>query len=104
MSDIRSVEPTWDAGLIVVCRACEGYAKSLRRGLKEALAAEGLRKHVRIVESSCLDVCPKRATTVVIATRSGTHVAIVPEDEHDAQALAPLLRQVTRPSGGGAIL
>ncbi len=61
----RTVKPSWKRGLVLVCRACDGDAKGLRRGLKTALAEAGLRKGVRVVASGCLDVCPKRANAVV---------------------------------------
>jgi (2Fe-2S) ferredoxin len=61
----RTVKPSWKRGLVLVCRACDGDAKGLRRGLKTAFAEAGLQKRVRVVASGCLDVCPKRANTVV---------------------------------------
>ncbi|GAC1301093.1 MAG: hypothetical protein NVSMB19_08820 [Vulcanimicrobiaceae bacterium] len=98
MREIRPARPPWDAALIV-CRKCDGYDKSLRRDVKEALAAAGLRKRVRVVESSCLDVCPKRGTTVVIATPDGSDVAIVPADVRGAAACAALVLRVQERCG-----
>lgn len=91
MNDLRTARPVWEAGLIIVCRECDGYSKKLKRGLKDALDEAGLRKCVRIVESECLDICPKRATTVVTASAEGLQVTLVPRSSHGADKLAPLL-------------
>jgi len=99
VANIRTVRPSWDAGLLVVCRKCDGYTKSLRRDLREALKARGLAKRVRVVESTCLDVCPKRATTVVLATPTGSDVALIPNSDRGAEALALFVRRFTKRNG-----
>lgn len=64
----ESVRATWRDGVVLVCRECDG-AKGLdpeqaRQALKhEAKAALG-RRSVVVVETSCLDVCPKKGVTV----------------------------------------
>ncbi|GAC1397213.1 MAG: hypothetical protein NVS3B17_13270 [Vulcanimicrobiaceae bacterium] len=55
--------------LIAVCKACDGDGKALRRSLERALADRGRGKTVRVVASSCLDVCPKNAVAVAVADR-----------------------------------
>jgi hypothetical protein len=48
--------------LVAVCSECEGgkrLAKAMRAELKQSQTRD-----VRVVRSSCLDVCPKRGVTV----------------------------------------
>ncbi len=71
-----------------MCKECAGEPKALRKALKQVLKARG-RRDVRVVASSCLDVCPKRATTVAAGGADGTRVLVVPpgaraEDVADA--------------------
>ncbi|GAC1307323.1 MAG: hypothetical protein NVSMB21_11150 [Vulcanimicrobiaceae bacterium] len=104
MLSFRKARPSWDLGLVVVCRKCDGYEPSLRRGLKKALVDCGARRRVRVVSSSCLDVCPKRATAVVIVDARGARTTIVPEGTSEPAALAPLvcgLRDGNEPFGTG---
>ena len=63
---------SWD-DIVLVCGECArrgdcGDLTSLRKWLKHALKARGLKKRVRVVESGCLDLCPKRG--VVLARGS----------------------------------
>jgi hypothetical protein len=58
-----------------VCRECAGEPKPLRKALKQVLKERG-RRDVRVVASSCLDVCPKRATTVAAGGAGGTRVLV----------------------------
>jgi hypothetical protein len=56
MARPREIPPPHDA-LLLLCRKCgkkAGGLKRLRKGLARALG-----KGVRVVQSSCLDVCPK---------------------------------------------
>lgn len=41
------------------------------------MLAERGRRDVRVVASSCLDICPKRATTVAASGAGGTRVLVV---------------------------
>lgn len=64
------------ATLLAVCKECAGEPKPLRQALKRVLKERG-RRDVRVVASSCLDVCPKRAATVAASGAGGTRVLIV---------------------------
>lgn len=57
--------------LVSVCTKCDGDGKALRRALKVALEERGVKKGTRVVGTSCLDVCPKRAIAVAISDRRG---------------------------------
>lgn len=94
MRELRAVRPRWDLGIIAVCRACDGYEKPLRRGIKDAVAAAGLRRRVRVIASSCLDICPKGGTAVLVATTRAVNVTVVRAGVTDARPLAPLLRSL----------
>ena len=63
-------DPPFGHALVAVCAECSGRQpkpKEVRSALRAGLKAAGARKAVRVVESSCLDVCPKRAVAVAVA-------------------------------------
>jgi predicted metal-binding protein len=70
--------PDWD-DVVFVCAECmrrgdddddddDDELGSLRKWLKRELKSRGLKKRLRVVECSCLDLCPKRG--VVLARGS----------------------------------
>jgi hypothetical protein len=72
-----------------VCRECSGgkrLSKVLRRSLKDA----GVRD-VRVLSSSCLDVCPKRGVTVVTAIAGKVETAVIDDALDDPATLAAVL-------------
>lgn len=103
MNALRSVRPRYDLGIISVCRSCDGYEKSVRAALKEAVAEAGLRRRVRVVGSTCLDICPKRGTTLALASRDGFGVFVLAESSDVSTALAPLLRSLSADAAGPII-
>ncbi len=65
----------------------------MRKALKRVLKERG-RRDVRVVASSCLDVCPKHATTVAAGGAGGVRVLVVKpgaraEDVADGLLAAP---------------
>ncbi|MEO9188815.1 MAG: hypothetical protein ABI224_02260 [Acetobacteraceae bacterium] len=83
-ASIRSVPRPW-RDIVLVCRKCtkrldggfgtDGRSK-LRRVLRGALRGAG-RRDIRVLSVGCLGVCPKRAVSVVWASRPGA-VLVVP--------------------------
>jgi hypothetical protein len=61
--------------LVAVCRECNG-AKAVAKMLKRSYKSAG-RRDVRIVRSSCLDVCPKRGVTVSTSDASGVKTVVI---------------------------
>lgn len=57
--------------LVSVCSKCDGDGKALRSSMKRELKARGRGTSVRVVASSCLDLCPKRAVGIAIVDRRG---------------------------------
>lgn len=82
---------------MLVCRTCtkrldggfgaDGRSK-LRRVLRSALRGAG-RRDVRVLSVGCLGVCPKRAVSVVRASRPG-EVLVVPAGTDPADILRRL--------------
>jgi hypothetical protein len=64
---VRSVRPPKRDTLVSVCRKCAGDASALQAALKKEYRRRGFGKRVRVVKSSCLDICPKRAVAVAVA-------------------------------------
>jgi hypothetical protein len=63
--------------LVAVCSECDGgkrLAKAMRRNFKREGTGD-----VRVVRSSCMDVCPKRGVTVTTMRAGVLETAIVME-------------------------
>ncbi|CAN5838688.1 hypothetical protein BH11PSE13_BH11PSE13_16060 [soil metagenome] len=82
------------AGVVLVCSDCEERsngpskfkAKSARKELKRGLVRSPVR--LRIVESTCLGLCPKKAIAATAVTPGHKLLAAELCDEEDAQAFA----------------
>ena len=91
------VKPKFDA-LLMVCSRCverssgpsKRKAKKLPGDFKKALGAE--RPRFRIVQTSCLGLCPKKATAVAAATGDGPLQLAAVGGTADVQAVAVRLR------------
>ena len=91
------VKPKFDA-LLMVCSRCaerssgpsKRKAKKLPSEFKKALGAE--RPRFRIVETTCLGLCPKKATAVAAATGDGPLRLAAVGGKSDVQAVADRLR------------
>ncbi|KMO38531.1 hypothetical protein VQ03_17135 [Methylobacterium tarhaniae] len=63
------------AEIVMVCAKCakrQGIgAKAVRGGLKRALKADHRGRKVRVVETGCLGLCPKRSLTLATAGSLG---------------------------------
>lgn len=95
--------------VIVLCKKCGkkldgGFGpkrkESLKTELRQALRDAGRRRDVRLVETSCLGICPKQGVTALNATSPGT-VHIVPAGADRQDVLHTLLgRHVVADLGG----
>lgn len=82
-TNIEASSAPWQ-GCIAVCskcarkvRAMEGDKTRLRVALKALIKDRGLKKLVRPVDSSCLDVCPEGLITVAHFSPHGTQIVNV---------------------------
>ena len=99
MSDtIASLTAPWGS-VVLVCRKCSrklggGFGKkgkhTLADALEDALDGTGRGREVLVVETECLDICPKRAVTVLRADRPG-EILVVPAGADPEAVLARLL-------------
>ncbi len=95
--DIELIATQWKQ-VIVVCRKCSkkmhgGFGPDGKHGLPDVLKAElrrtGRRRTVRIVESKCLGLCPKKAVAIIPAQDPGAMLR-VPMGTDPAAVLAKL--------------
>lgn len=70
----RGARTKWST-LVAVCRECSD-GKAVAKALKQAYKLEG-RRDVRVVRTSCLDVCPKRGATVSTTTARGVATVVM---------------------------
>lgn len=77
MKTIEAVPTPW-RDVVLVCGKCTrklegGFGKkrrhSLRATLKEALHEAGRRRQVRVAETGCLGLCPRKAVSLLQASR-----------------------------------
>jgi len=102
---VAALEPPRDAleapfvkakfeGLVLVCGQCEKRgsgpskltAKDARKSLKRALGAQ--RTRMRIVESSCLGLCPKKSIAIAGAAQGAPAMLAEVRNERDLKAVA----------------
>ena len=84
-------------GVVVLCKACQKRssgpaklkAKDLRKAMRREPAPNGLR--LRVVESSCLGLCPKKAIAAVAMARGGQIKMGAIRDAEQAAHLVALL-------------
>jgi predicted metal-binding protein len=84
--------------IILLCGKCArkidgGYGAKRENTLKEALCAElqgtGRRREVRVIETRCMGICPKKAVTALNASRPSL-ILTIPKGTGAAVALAQL--------------
>mgnify|MGYP001348841015 FL=1 len=83
---LTQAEHPWQ-GCIGVCSKCarkvhamDGGKTRLRVGLKALIGLRGIKKQVRPVDISCLDVCPENSIAVAHFTQSSIRVINVGRD------------------------
>lgn len=93
------MRPTPWGTVILLCGKCArkmegGYGKKKQHTLRSALRAElkatGPRRRVRIVETRCMGLCPKKAVTALNASRP-ERILTVPKGTSAEAALAALM-------------
>ena len=95
---IRSRPTPWKT-ILLVCGKCSrkldgGYGPkgrdTIRTVLRSALNETGRRRDVRIVETRCMGLCPRKAVTAINADRPGT-ILTVPRRTPSEEILARLV-------------
>jgi predicted metal-binding protein len=95
---MQSRSTPWQT-IVLTCGKCArkldgGYGPKgkdkLRTVLRDGLKEAGHRRDVRMIETKCLGICPKSATTMIVATRPD-RVHIVPAGASSSDALALVL-------------
>lgn len=92
MDAVRSLTPGWNQ-LVMVCKTCEKRshapkkfgAKKVQRRLSSALR-RGQHAKTRIVQTTCMGLCPKKAVAVAAGALDGTMHAIAWHKSDDADA------------------
>jgi predicted metal-binding protein len=86
--------------VIIICRKCGkkldgGFGAKRRESLKDllrqAIRDSGRRREVRIFETSCIGICPKRGVTALNATRPEA-IHVIPAGTTAEDAARTLLR------------
>jgi len=91
---IAGTERPWESCL-AVCSKCarkvkamDGDKTKLRVGLKTLVSLRGLKKKLRPVDITCLDVCPEDKIVVAHMTPGGVTLKIVGPDAKPEQVLS----------------
>ncbi|WP_418317632.1 hypothetical protein [Piscinibacter sakaiensis] len=97
-------EPTWQS-LVIVCRACAKRSKGPKGFTAKSFAGEArrtskdVRPRPRIILSTCLGLCPKKAQAVaVVGAGGGLRIAAM-QSLDDAANVPDMLRHAAAPAG-----
>jgi predicted metal-binding protein len=99
MSDPVRARPTPWRTIFLLCGKCArkmdgGYGAkgkdTLRSALRTTLAETGQRRQVRIIETKCMGICPKKAVTALNAEKPG-RILVVPKGTGTDDVLAALI-------------
>jgi predicted metal-binding protein len=105
---VRSRSTPWNT-VILLCGKCArkmkgGYGRKgkemLRTALRAELKAKGYRRGVRVIETRCMGICPKKAVTALNASRPGRMLTI-PKGTGADKALAQLVEAGQEPPPTG---
>ena len=83
---MKSQNLNWNKAGVFICTKCmkgTETAEKLKTEWKMKLKEMGLHKEVRVMTSSCLDVCPEKSQALAVLNKRGEQVAyvFVPESE-----------------------
>jgi predicted metal-binding protein len=101
MPDLIRARPTPWKTVILLCGKCSrkmdgGYGSkgkdTLRTVLRDALSVKGRRRDVRIIETKCMGVCPRKAVTALNARRPG-RILTIPKGIATDEAMAQLMSE-----------
>ena len=101
---IHTCPTPWNT-VVLLCGKCArkidgGYGPKKKLTLKNALRAElkasGQRRQVRIMETRCMGICPKKAVAALNASRP-ERILTVPEGTPSGDALALLVPGLGEP-------
>ena len=95
MKAVQIAKPPW-TDLVLVCRKCvrKAGARSFRKELKGALRRAGFGARVRLAETSCLDLCPKRRIVLALGSDLAARRILV-ASPNGADAVAALLTSLS---------
>jgi len=95
---IRSRPTTWKT-VILLCGKCArkmkgGYGSkgkdTLRTVLRGAIRVKGQRRDVRIIETRCMGICPKKAVTALNASHPD-RILTIPKGAAEDEAMGQLM-------------
>jgi predicted metal-binding protein len=98
------VRPTPWKNVILLCGKCArkmdgGYGpkgkETLRTVLREAFRETGYRRDVRIIESRCMGICPKKGVTSMNASHPN-RILTIPKGTAADEAMAQLMPEAER--------
>ena len=105
-NELKLSRPTPWQQVVIVCRKCGkkldgGFGAkrndSLKTVLRRTLREAGRRREVRVLETSCMGICPKRGVTALNASRPGV-LHVIPAGVDGADAVRTLLGDAPPPN------
>ncbi|MFS4458443.1 (2Fe-2S) ferredoxin domain-containing protein [Bdellovibrio sp. HCB2-146] len=105
---MKKEENPWSEGILLICTKCsksisaselkeEGNAgENLKMFLKKSLKDSGDGKKIRVVTSSCLDVCIDDFQAVTYASTAGTTETMILHPEKEKEELLEFLKSKVR--------
>jgi predicted metal-binding protein len=102
-SPVRARPTPWKT-VVLLCGKCArkmdgGFGAkskdSLRTVLREAFRAKGHGREIRVIETRCMGICPKKAVTALNASHPGK-ILTIPKGTSSDEAMARLLNDTQR--------
>ena len=98
MTALAKLEPAPWSDVVLICAKCAAKLGRGRNGktelrgeVKRALKHQGLGKSVRVVETTCLDLCPKGGQTVATSRQLAKRRLTVVGPDADGEDVVKLL-------------
>ena len=88
MATARPVRPPWKAGVVLVCKKCDGNdSLDLRSWLRDRLDQDGHEDDIHVLKMGCIDLCPKARVTALLNPNPGQSgggcYVVEPKSERD---------------------
>lgn len=101
---MEKVNPKWSKfGVVLICEKCGkklggdlNPSVLLKDEIKKTLITENLWGEVRVLNSTCLDICPDQKIAVGFVNPGATPTAQVIDPKKDKESLLQSIRDLTR--------
>lgn len=70
---LKNIEVGWSDNVVMVCTKCAESSERIKGELKDIAKSE-LGSSVRVITSSCLNMCPENKVAIVVASKTDNNI------------------------------